>query len=246
MVAPDDVVLITGNSDERRKFIDTILSQLHPDYLKKLIAYNKILLQRNTLLKASAEHNRLDEHLLDTYDAQLAEAGQFIFDKRKNFLKEFLFAIIKEYQSIAEKNDVIEIVFESQLHHADLKTFLKENRSRDVYMQRTGIGIHKDDLAITMNGEAFKNIASQGQRKSLLFAMKLAEFMTLKEHKGFSPVLLLDDVFEKLDEKRIYNLLLKVCKENDAQVFITDTHKERLQNAFKELKVPHQLIELLN
>jgi DNA replication and repair protein RecF len=244
MVAPDDVVLITGNSDERRKFIDTILSQLHHDYLKKLIAYTKILQQRNSLLKAAAEHNRLDESLLDTYDEQLAEAGQFIFNKRKEFLQKFLLLITEQYETIAEKNDTIEIVFESQLHFTNMKELLKENRSRDLYLQRTGCGIHKDELEIKMNGEAFKNTASQGQRKSLLFAMKLAEFITLKEHKGFAPILLLDDVFEKLDEQRINNLLRKVCVENDAQVFITDTHKERLQNAFEALKVSYQLIEL--
>jgi DNA replication and repair protein RecF len=246
MVAPDDGVLITGNSDERRKFIDTILSQLHHGYLKNLIRYNKILLQRNSLLKAAGEHNRVDENLLDTYEEQLAEAGQFIFNKRKDFLQKFLLLIKQEYETIAEKNDTIEIVFESQLHFKTMKELLKENRSRDMYLQRTGCGIHKDDLEIKMNGEAFKNTASQGQRKSLLFAMKLAEFITLKEHKGFAPILLLDDVFEKLDEQRINNLLRKVCVENDAQVFITDTHKERLENAFKNLGISYQLIELLN
>ncbi len=245
MIAPDDVSLITGNSDERRKFLDTILAQLHKNYLKNLIDYNKILLQRNVLLKA-AEYNTIDENLLDTYDKQLSETGQFIFEARKKFLADFLPLINDQYESIAEKKDDIEIEFESQLHHTGLAKLLQENRARDMYLQRTGIGIHKDDLAIKMNNESFKNIASQGQRKSLLFAMKLAEFITLKQYKGFAPVLLLDDVFEKLDEKRINNLLKKVCVDGDAQVFITDTHKERLEDNFKKLKVSYQLINLLH
>ncbi len=244
MVAPDDVVLITGNSEERRKFIDAILSQLYKEYLKSLIDYNKILQQRNSFLKAVAEHHRLDEDLFNTLDEQLSETGQYIFDRRKDFLQQFLLQIIQQYQMIAGITDKIEIEFDSQLHKINMIDLLKENRNKDLYLQRTGCGIHKDDLEIKMNGEVFKNIASQGQRKSLLFAMKLTEFLTLKEHKGFSPVLLLDDVFEKLDEQRINNLLCEVCIKEDAQVFITDTHKERLQQTFENLNTPYQLIEL--
>jgi len=149
-----------------------------------------------------------------------------------------------EYLTISNCNDNIILNYCSQLNNISFKELLKENRQRDLYLQRTGCGIHKDDIEIEMQQLPFKNIASQGQRKSLLFALKLAEFNVLKEKKGFAPLLLLDDVFEKLDEQRMHNLLHKVCVEESAQVFITDTHKERLQQAFDALKTKYQLIEL--
>ncbi len=243
IIAPDDVALISGNSEDRRKFIDTILAQLYPEYLQHLINYNKLLLQRNSVLKTSAEYNHFDEALLNTLDDLLIEKGQPVFEWRNRFLSAFLQSVKKEYETIAEKNDAIEIKYYSQLLNTCFADLLKENRQRDLYLQRTGCGIHKDDLEITMNGEPFKSVASQGQRKSLLFAMKLAEYYTLKLHKGFAPVLLLDDAFEKLDELRLQNLLKKVCCE-DGQVFITDTHKERLRISFEKLNVKYQLIEL--
>lgn len=244
MIAPDDVGLITGNSDERRKFIDTILSQCNTDYLNWLIDYNRILQQRNSLLKAAAEHNRLDESLLDTLDEQLSEKGQLVFTARKQFTEELIPAANRYYQSIAEKEDGIEIVYESQLSENNLLELLKTNRQRDLYLQRTGCGIHKDDIEILMNEQSFKNIASQGQRKSLLFALKLAEFEILKKQKGFTPVLLLDDVFEKLDAERMHNLLHKVCMEENGQVFITDTHAERMERQLKAIGAAYGLIEL--
>jgi DNA replication and repair protein RecF len=244
MVAPDDVALITEGSEERRKFIDTILSQLYPPYLRQLIDYGKILQQRNSLLKAAAERNYVDEMLLDTLDEQLAEKAQFIYNHRQKFLESFIPTVQEQYRLIAGKDDGIEIVYESQLQQAGIGALLAQNRQRDLYLQRTGVGTHKDDLLITMNGEAFKTLASQGQRKSLLFALKLAEFITLKQYKGFAPVLLLDDVFEKLDAQRMHNLLQRVCVEEQGQVFITDTHKERLQAALGALGQDFELIEL--
>ena len=244
MIAPDDVELITGNSEERRKFIDTILSQCNADYLQWLISYNKILQQRNSLLKTVAEKNRLDESLLDTLDEQLAEKGQLIFTARKEFTEELVPAAFQAYQSIAQKDDAIKISYDSQLLKNDLLELLQINRQRDLYLQRTGFGIHKDDLEILMNEQSFKNIASQGQRKSLLFALKLAEFEILKKQKGFTPVLLLDDVFEKLDAERMHNLLHKVCIEETGQVFITDTHAERMESQLKAIGAAYGLIEL--
>lgn len=244
MIAPDDVELITGSSEERRKFIDTILSQLNADYLQQLIEYNKILQQRNSLLKAVAEHNRLDEDLLQIMDDQLAAKGNTIYKWRNHFMMEFLPMVREEYNNIAGKDDEVNIEYDSQLHKSKMEMLLNENRSRDLYLQRTGAGVHKDDLEITMHEQAFKSIASQGQRKSLLFALKLAEFSVLQQHKGFAPLLLLDDVFEKLDADRMHNLLYKVCIQQQAQVFITDTHKERLEEAFEKLGVKCQLIGL--
>ena len=244
MIAPDDVALINEGSEEKRRFIDTILSQLYPGYLKQLIDYNKIIQQRNSLLKAAAEKNYIDEALLDTLDEQIAEKAQFIFDARKNFLRDFIPLVKEQYYIIAGKHDAIELLYDSQLQQATIKELLKQNRQRDMYLQRTGVGIHKDDLIINMHNQLFKMLASQGQRKSLLFALKLAEFVTLKQRKGFTPVLLLDDVFEKLDAGRMHNLLHRVCVHETGQVFITDTHKERLQQALDALGKKYELVEL--
>lgn len=243
MIAPDDVALVNEGSEERRKFVDTILSQLNAGYLRQLIDYNKIVQQRNSLLKAAAERNYIDDTLLDTLDAQLAEKAQFIFDARRQFLQGFIPLVKEQYLLIAGKDDDITLAYESQLHQAGIKELLRQNRQRDMYLQRTGVGIHKDDLVFTMHSEAFKMLASQGQRKSLLFALKLAEFITLKQQKGFAPLLLLDDVFEKLDAGRMHNLLQRVCVYEQGQVFITDTHPQRLSNAFEALGVDYELIE---
>ena len=244
MIAPDDVELITGSSEERRKFVDTILSQLNAGYLQILIEYNKVLQQRNSLLKAAAEHNRLDEALLDILDEQLSHKGDKIYEWRSRFMQEFIPAVSEEYSSIAGKDDEVKVNYDSQLHKNKMRNLLAENRQRDLYLQRTGAGIHRDDLEIIMHGQSFKSLASQGQRKSLLFALKLAEFSIIQQHKGFAPLLLLDDVFEKLDTDRMHNLLYKVCIQQQAQVFITDTHKERLEEAFTNLGVTYQLIGL--
>jgi DNA replication and repair protein RecF len=243
MIAPDDTELITGGSEERRRFMDTILSQLSPNYLQQLIDYNKILQQRNSLLKAAAEHQRLDTALLDILDEQLVDRGTSLFNQRLQFIDTFIPYVQQQYLSIAGKDDEVQLQYDSQLHGQSFHNLLQQNRQRDLYLQRTGIGIHKDDLNLTMNGQPFKSLASQGQRKSLLFAIKLAEFLILKAHKGFAPLLLLDDVFEKLDATRMHNLLHKVCVEEQGQVFITDTHKERLQTAFEQLGLPCGLIE---
>jgi DNA replication and repair protein RecF len=244
IIAPDDVSLITEGSEERRKFIDTLLSQLQHDYLEQLIAYNKILQQRNSFLKFAAERNNYDESLLEILNKQLLEKGNFIYQQRKKFLHEFLPQVLAQYIFIAENDDKLALAYESQLNTQSFEELLNENLQRDLYLQRTGSGIHKDDIIIELHQAGFKNIASQGQRKSLLFAFKLAAFETLRENKGFSPILLLDDVFEKLDENRMQNLLEYVCVQSGAQVFITDTHKERLANAFMKIGKDYDLIEL--
>ena len=244
MIAPDDVALITGSSEERRKFIDTILCQLNKQYLLQLIDYTKLLQQRNSLLKQAAENGVIDEVLLEIISEQLAKKGNYIFEIRTTFLENFLPLTLEFYHKISGKNDGITISYESQLQQAEMKILLQQYKQKDAILQRTTAGIHKDDFLIQMDTSIFKNEASQGQRKSLLFAFKLAEWQTLKNNKGFSPILLLDDVFEKLDEERMLKLLQWVCHEDDAQIFITDTHKSRLELAFKAINVPYQLIRL--
>jgi DNA replication and repair protein RecF len=245
MVAPDDVELITGGSEGRRRFIDTVISQIDEQYLLQLIVYNKVLQQRNSLLKRFAEQGNTDFDLLEVLDEQLIAPGNYIFTTRKAFMLELMPLANKFYNTIAANGaEVITVNYESQLLGNDFKGILKQLQQKDMILQRSNGGIHKDDISILLNGQIFKNIASQGQRKSLLFALKLAEFQLLKTKKGFAPILLLDDVFEKLDEERMRQLLKWVCVENDGQVFITDTHKERLESAFTTLGSAFQLIEL--
>ena len=244
IIAPDDIQIITDGSEERRKFVDTLLSQIDPGYLQNLIIYTKVLQQRNSLLKSFAETGNKDFGLLDILDAQLVKPGDIIFDKRKEFLVSFLPVAKQLYNAIANQYENINLFYESELLTISFSELIKLNRNKDCMMQRTTSGIHRDDIELKLNDEAFKNIASQGQRKSLLFALKLAEMEILKKEKGFAPLLLLDDVFEKLDEERISNLLEKVCIENDGQVFITDTNEERLRSHLESLGVKYQVITL--
>ncbi len=245
VIAPDDAALITGDSRERRSFLDALLCQLDAGYMQQLINYKKILEQRNSLLKTFAETGRKDFALLDVLDEQLVNPGTVVFEKRKTFLLSFLPMVKAMYATIAQSFDRPEIIYESGLLHISFADLIKTSRTKDSFAQRTTAGIHRDDLEITMNGQPFKSIASQGQRKSFLFALKLAEMEVLEKEKGFTPLLLLDDVFEKLDEERISNLLKKVCDEgNTGQVFITDTNAERLAAQFKKIGVGFQLIHL--
>ncbi len=244
MIAPDDVQIITGGSEERRHFLDTLLCQVDHHYLLQLIQYNKVLVQRNSLLKQFAEYRKVDNHLLEALDIQLVAAGEYVFSQRKIFLEKFIENVQLFYTQISGENYTIDIRYESQLLTISFTENLRLYRDKDLLLQRTNAGVHKDDIEFRLFEKPFKQIASQGQRKSLLFALKLAEFETLQQAKGFAPILLLDDVFEKLDENRINNLLHWVGLHNEGQVFLTDTHCERLLNTLTTLQIPQQLIKL--
>lgn len=245
MIAPDDIELITGKSENRRRYIDTVLSQLDAGYLQQLIIYNKVLQQRNSLLKKMEEDTIGSKAVLEILDEQLVPPGEFIHKKRTHFLKQLIPLVQKFYHMIAEDAESISLQYSSQLNEFSFAGLLKHFLQKDLLLQRSNAGVHKDDISFELNQQVFKNIASQGQRKSLLFALKLAEFELLKQNKGFAPLLLLDDVFEKLDNRRMQQLLQWVCKENNGQVFITDTHRARLEEAFDSLDVEFQIIELL-
>ncbi len=245
MIAPDDIELITGGSEERRRFMDTVLSQMDAEYLQQLIAYNKILQQRNSALKNFAEQGKTDRALLDVLDEQLCKPGNFIHARRKMFTTELIPMVQQFYRQIAGDTETVTLQYDSLLNNNSFEGLLNQFREKDLLLQRSNAGIHKDDLLMQLDGQVFKNTASQGQRKSLLFALKLAEFELLKTNKGFAPLLLLDDVFEKLDDTRMNNLLHWVCNENSGQVFITDTHRDRLEETLGALEVEFQVIELL-
>jgi DNA replication and repair protein RecF len=244
IIAPDDIQIITGGSEERRRFLDALLSQLDPAYLQNLIDYNKVLQQRNGFLKSLGEKRLTDKHLLEVYDDQLVNTGTMIFEVRRRFLEKLLPLAGGFYTGIAGAEEPLGLVYESQLLHTPLRQLLRQGLEKDLYLQRTGSGIHKDDIDIRYADDPFKAQASQGQRKSLLFALKLAEYETLKNAKGWAPLLLLDDVFEKLDRHRMHNLLDKVCLQDEGQLFITDTHPERIRREMENIGMEFQLITL--
>ncbi len=244
IIAPDDIQIITAASEERRRFLDVLLSQLDATYLQHLIAYMRVLQQRNSFLRQAADSKNFDQQLLMVYDDQLVLAGEYIFQQRRDFLQSFIPLVIAFYQKISGTLEPLSIAYESRLQTTNFRTLLDGCRDKDLLLQRTNTGIHKDDLGIFLGEMPFKSIASQGQRKSLLFALKLAEFEVLKQAKGFSPLLLLDDVFEKLDAGRMHQLLRWVCNESDGQIFITDTHADRIKNHLEEVTPDYQMIVL--
>lgn len=244
MIAPDDVQIITGSSEERRKLMDSVLSQIYPTYLKFLIQYNKIILQRNSVLKLAAETGSLDHLLLETLNEQLIENGVPIYEHRMKLMEELLPEVVALYAHLARQSDAIDIVYQSKLKEQSFPSLLEQSLSKDMILQRTNVGIHKDDIMITIQGQPFKQEASQGQRKSLLFAIRLAEWKLLKKYKGYAPILLMDDIFEKLDEQRMIQLLDWVSNSTDGQVFITDTHKERVADLLGKHLTSYQLIEI--
>lgn len=244
VIAPDDVELIIGGSEQRRLFLDTLLSQIDADYLQQLINYNKILQQRNSFLKSCAQTQTRNNALLDVFDEQLIQAGNYIYSKRSSFLPEFNQQVLRFYETIAGKAEPVSVSYESQLQVQPFELLLQQSREKDYLLQRSTCGIHKDDLLFLLNDDSFKQSASQGQRKSLLFSLKLAEAEIIKQQKGFAPLLLLDDVFEKLDAARMHNLLHYVCAVFNGQVFLTDPHPDRIAAAFEALGKKIQLIEL--
>jgi DNA replication and repair protein RecF len=243
-IAPDDIALVSEGAEERRKFLDTLLSQLSEPYLLDLIRYQKLLQERNGLLRNLQVQAGIDPALVEVLDDQLADAGTRIFSARKDFLDQFTGEIAARYAQIAGGGELPVIRYQSGLLDRDFREMLRTGLSRDIAVGRTLSGVHRDDLDLSLNGMPFRQTASQGQRKSLLFAFKLAEFTRLRDAKGFPPLLLLDDVFEKLDASRMENLLQWVCTRENGQVFLTDTHAARISQVMDTLGVPCQMIGL--
>jgi DNA replication and repair protein RecF len=242
-IAPDDVILITGASEERRKFIDTLLCQLDQDYLLQLIRYNKFLQDRNKYLKNVAG-SIVDTILLDSFDEQLVQSGIFLLKKRTAFLEGFIQSVVDSFAFISTAKEKPSLLYMPSTSVAEYQSAMQKARQKDILLQRTSVGVHRDDIDIVMNEMPFKQAASQGQKKSMLFALKLASFNVLKLHFGYEPILLLDDIFEKLDQERLSRLLDWVCIQNNGQVILTDTHHERVNDALSDISLPFQLINL--
>lgn len=226
MVSPADTDLISGISEERRKFMDVFLSQFDKEYLSSLIRYNKSLQQRNALLKADI--GRADDTLFELWEEQLAVEGQHIYDKRKLFVERFIPTFQDYYTTICNSNEIVSLGYNSQLTDNDLLHLLRSRRDKDKILGYTTVGIHRDDLNMELNNYPIKKIGSQGQNKTYVVAMKLAQFDFLKKVGQQTPILLLDDIFDKLDSDRVEQIIHLVSKDSFGQIFITDTNRDHL------------------
>ena len=244
IISPSDRDLIIEGSDVRRRFIDSVISQSDSRYLQDLINYNKVISQRNALLKYFALNNTFDQDSLDIYDQQLIQFGEPIFKKRLDFLESFVPIFKKRYKVISADNETVELIYSSDLQKGDLAEMLSNNLKRDRTLQYSSIGIHKDDLKFEIEGHPIKKFGSQGQQKSFLIALKLAQFDLVKAQSGINPILLLDDIFDKLDEQRVAQIITLVDNEDFGQLFISDTHPERTENAIKSVHQTYKLFDL--
>jgi DNA replication and repair protein RecF len=244
MISPYDATLILDGSEERRKFIDNVISQTDSSYLDELIIYNRHLLNRNALLKQVAVSRKLDVTLLQILDEQLIHSGNKIFEKRKQFLLNFIPLFDKHYSYLTDHAEEVSLIYQSQLNTQDFSVLLNESIEKDRILERTSTGIHKDELSFAIGGLQLKKFGSQGQQKSFLIALKLAQYSYLQQHKGFKPLLLLDDIFDKLDEFRVQKLMKMVSHHDFGQIFITDTGKDRVLSVFRQINVDVTLFEV--
>lgn len=244
MISPYDISIIIEGSEERRKFIDNVISQTDNHYLDELITYNKVLVNRNALLKQISDIGRYDPELLAVFDEQLIASGNLIFEKRKAFMESFTAIFNRHYHFLSENAEQVDLVYESQLLNDDFAALLKKNTERDRALERTTIGIHKDELQFAIHGMPMKKFGSQGQQKSFLIALKLAQYSFLYQQKGFKPLLLLDDIFDKLDDNRVTKLMQMVSNHDFGQVFITDTSAAKIEGIFKDIKVDLKLFKV--
>ncbi|MBK0370827.1 DNA replication/repair protein RecF [Flavobacterium agrisoli] len=243
IISPADRDLIIEGSETRRKFMDSVISQLDAPYLHQLIQYQKIISQRNALLKYFALNHVYDADTLSVYNEQLNGLGKAIFEKRKEFISEFIPIFNQHHQSITGEQEKVQIVYESHLFEKDLLQLFEENLSKDRALQYTSVGIHKDDLSFEIDEHPIKKFGSQGQQKSFLIALKLAQFEFLKKQSGVKPILLFDDIFDKLDESRVAKIVEMVNTDTFGQLFISDTHPERTESI---VKTTHQSYKIFN
>ncbi len=245
MISPYDTSIIMDGSEDRRKFIDNAISQTDNKYLDELISYVKILANRNALLKQISEKSRYDPHLLEVYDDQLASSGMRIFEKRKLFMEKFVPIFKEHYKYLSEDAEAVELVYDSQLLGNSFMELLKNSTEKDRALERTTVGIHKDDMLFTIHGMPLKKFGSQGQQKSFLIALKLSQYSYLLQLKGFKPLLLLDDIFDKLDEKRTQRLMRMVSEDGFGQIFITDTSRIRIERIFNDIDVKVKIFDIV-
>jgi len=244
IISPTDNNLIADGSDVRRKFMDGVISQSDSNYLQLLINYQKVLSQRNSLLKYFAANHTFDALNLEIYNLQLAELGEGIHQKRKDFLADFIPIFKKRYLHISNGNEIVNLRYKSQLESNSLSDLLIQNINKDKMLQYTSVGIHKDDLVFDIEKYPIKKYGSQGQQKSFLIALKLAQFDFIKKQADVKPILLLDDIFDKLDENRVSQLLQLVNEDNFGQLFISDTNAKRTEDVIKKTNQSYKMFNL--
>ena len=246
MISPSDQDLISEGSETRRKFIDLVISQQNSLYLQQLIQYQKILLQRNALLKYFALNRVFETDTLNIYNEQLHDLGTSIHIKRKEFIDEFNPIFKKYHQQITGDHEIVEIKYESQLHEKPLAALFNDFLQKDRILQYTSVGVHKDDLLFEINSHPIKKYGSQGQQKSLLIALKLAQFDFIKKQSGVLPILLFDDIFDKLDADRVQQIIEMVNSATFGQLFITDTHEDRTELIVKQTNLDYEIFKISN
>lgn len=236
LISPYDTDLIRQGSEERRKYFDSLISQLDHEYLEVLIKYSHLLKQRNSLLKlATDRQGGYDRDYLLVLDEQLAPLGEQLVRRRQEFLVEFEPVFQRHYEQLADAREVVTLTYKSELPGADFLKLLRQQERKDLTLQRTTVGPHRDDVTFLMDGLAVKGYGSQGQQKSFAIALKLAQFEVLAARKQHKPLLLLDDIFDRLDEKRITRLMQLVANQTFGQIFLTDTHLERTDRILSAL-----------
>jgi DNA replication and repair protein RecF len=244
MISPSDQDLIAEGGETRRRFLDNVISQLDPKYLQFLINYHKVLAQRNALLKYFALNRVFDESNLEIYDLQLHEYGAYIFKKRQEFVTQFLPIFTHFHQEISNSKEQVTILYHSDLQNKNTLEILQENLQKDRILQYTSVGIHKDDLQFTINFYPIKKFGSQGQQKSFLIALKLAQFESIKQISHQKPILLFDDIFDKLDAERVEKIIQMINNETFGQIFISDTHAERTKNLVAAVHQSYKIFEM--
>ncbi|MCX6251172.1 MAG: DNA replication and repair protein RecF [Bacteroidetes bacterium] len=246
MISPYDSDLINDGSEIRRKYIDSVISQFDKLYLDDLINYHKALFQRNALLKSFADNHRFDPISVETWDEQLVKFGMTIFEKRKLFLEHFIPVFQHFFRYISCGDESVDIIYQSQLLEGDFRELLSRALSRDKAAQFSTTGIHKDDLELLISGYPVKKFGSQGQQKSFVIGIRLAQFEYTQKVKGYKPLILLDDVFDKLDDLRVEQLVKLVSENSFGQIFITDTQEDRVKKIVNTIDINHKIFRITN
>ncbi len=246
IITPSDIDLIMGGSEERRKFLDVLISQYDHAYLEALIRYNRALQQRNKLLKHFASERTFSKETLEVWDEQLVHHGVPIHKKRVEYIQRLQPIFQEYYDLISSGKEQIGMFHQSQLYDADFAQLLAENLQKDRVLQYTSVGIHKDDILFKIDDYPIKKLGSQGQKKTYLVALKLAQFNFVKEMSGQTPILLLDDIFDKLDKNRVEQIVKLVANDHFGQIFITDTNREHLDQILEEVQADSKIFVVSN
>jgi DNA replication and repair protein RecF len=244
MISPADTALVTEGSEDRRKFLNKIVSQYNTEYLDSVLRYSKALQQRNKLLKDFKTSGRFDPDMLSVWDAQLVRYGEYIFSERSVLVNELIPVFQEYYQMISGGKEKVRLQYRSHLADGNFSESLKNSITKDRFLEYTTIGVHKDDLLLEMDGFPVKSLGSQGQQKSYLVALKLAKFDYIKRKAGLSPILLLDDIFDKFDADRVEQIIKLVGNSRFGQIFITDTHQSRLQDILFSHNIDFKLFRI--